>query len=78
MFRRWPRFFAGRRLAFLLSVMQAKKYFESVFQGDNMLKEGDVAPDFTTRDQDGGEVKLSGFKGKKVVLFFYPKDATPG
>lgn len=43
-----------------------------------MLKEGDKAPDFTTRDQDGNAVKLSDFKGKKVVLYFYPKDDTPG
>ena len=43
-----------------------------------MLKEGDKAPDFTTKDQDGNAVKLSDFKGKKVVLYFYPKDDTPG
>jgi len=39
---------------------------------------GDKAPDFTTKDQDGNQVKLSDFKGKKVVLYFYPKDMTPG
>ena len=43
-----------------------------------MLKEGDVAPDFTSKDQDGNPVKLSDYKGKKVVLYFYPKDDTPG
>lgn len=43
-----------------------------------MLKEGDKAPDFTAKNQDGGEVKLSDFKGEKVVLYFYPKDDTPG
>jgi thioredoxin-dependent peroxiredoxin len=42
------------------------------------LKAGDKAPDFTTRDQDGKPVSLSDFKGKKVVLYFYPKDQTPG
>lgn len=42
------------------------------------LKEGDKAPDFAVKDQDGNIVKLSDFKGKKVVLFFYPKDNTPG
>ncbi len=42
------------------------------------LKEGDKAPEFTTADQDGKTVSLSGFKGKKVVLYFYPKDDTPG
>ena len=43
-----------------------------------MLKEGDKAPDFESRNQDGNPVKLSDFKGKRVVLFFYPKDDTPG
>jgi peroxiredoxin Q/BCP len=43
-----------------------------------ILKEGDNAPEFTTVDQDGKTVSLSGFKGKKVVLYFYPKDDTPG
>ncbi|MDH5603028.1 MAG: thioredoxin-dependent thiol peroxidase [Cyclobacteriaceae bacterium] len=42
------------------------------------LKAGDIAPDFTVNDQNGNKVTLSGFKGKKVVLFFYPKDNTPG
>lgn len=40
------------------------------------LKEGDKAPNFTGIDQDGKKVKLSSFKGKKVVLYFYPKDLT--
>lgn len=43
-----------------------------------MLKEGDKAPDFTAKDQSGNTVKLSDYKGKKLVLFFYPKDDTPG
>ena len=43
-----------------------------------ILKAGDIAPDFSVNDQDGNPVKLSGFKGKKVVLYFYPKDNTPG
>jgi peroxiredoxin Q/BCP len=43
-----------------------------------MLKEGDAAPDFQTRDAEGKEVKLSDFRGQKVVLYFYPKDDTPG
>jgi thioredoxin-dependent peroxiredoxin len=43
-----------------------------------MLKEGDKAPDFSSKDQNGNPVKLSDFKGKKVVLYFYPKDDTPG
>ena len=42
------------------------------------LKEGDKAPDFTLRDADGKDVTLSSFQGKRVVLYFYPKDETPG
>jgi peroxiredoxin Q/BCP len=42
------------------------------------LKIGDIAPDFTVNDQHGQPVTLSSFKGKKVVLYFYPKDDTPG
>ena len=43
-----------------------------------MLKEGDKAPDFNSKDQNGNPVKLSDLKGQKVVLYFYPKDDTPG
>lgn len=43
-----------------------------------MLEEGDKAPDFNAKDQDGNEIKLADFQGKKVVLYFYPKDDTPG
>ena len=42
------------------------------------LKEGQKAPEFTAADQDGNTVTLSQFSGKKVVLYFYPKDDTPG
>ncbi len=42
------------------------------------LKEGAKAPAFKATDQDGNTVSLSDFAGKKVVLFFYPKDNTPG
>lgn len=42
------------------------------------LKECDKAPNFTAKDQAGNEVKLTNYKGKKVVLYFYPKDDTPG
>lgn len=43
-----------------------------------MLRVGDRAPEFTARDDSGQEVSLSDFRGKKVVLYFYPKDDTPG
>ena len=42
------------------------------------LKEGDKAPGFTAVDQEGRKVSLSDFAGKSVVLYFYPRDDTPG
>ena len=43
-----------------------------------MLEAGLRAPDFTLTDKDGAPVSLADFRGKKVVLYFYPKDNTPG
>ena len=43
-----------------------------------MLNQGDPAPDFTLQDQNGENVSLSDFRGKRIVLYFYPKDHTPG
>jgi peroxiredoxin Q/BCP len=43
-----------------------------------LIKEGDKAPDFTLQADDGREVSLKDYQGKKVVLYFYPKDDTPG
>ena len=43
-----------------------------------MLETGTKAPEFTLNDKDGNAVSLSDFLGKKVVLYFYPKDNTPG
>jgi peroxiredoxin Q/BCP len=43
-----------------------------------MIKKGDKAPDFETTTQSGEPIKLRDFKGKKVFLFFYPKDNTSG
>ena len=39
---------------------------------------GDKIPELLGIDQDGNEIKLSDYKGKKIVLYFYPKDSTPG
>jgi peroxiredoxin Q/BCP len=44
----------------------------------NTLKAGDKVPEFTATDQDGNTVSLSDFKGKKLVVFFYPRANTPG
>jgi peroxiredoxin Q/BCP len=41
------------------------------------LKEGDKAPNFTANDQNGNPISLADFKGKKVILYFYPQDNTP-
>ena len=47
-------------------------------EGGSMLDPGDKAPDFTGRDHTGKTVKLADYKGKTVVLWFYPKADTPG
>jgi len=43
-----------------------------------LVSEGDQAPDFSLQADDGREVSLTDYRGKKVVLYFYPKDGTPG
>jgi peroxiredoxin Q/BCP len=43
-----------------------------------MLKQGDKAPEFTTKDDRGRAVRLSDFRGRNVLLWFYPKADTPG
>jgi len=43
-----------------------------------LVSEGEEAPNFTLQADDGREVSLSDYRGKKVVLYFYPKDGTPG
>lgn len=43
-----------------------------------MLKPGDAAPDFVLKDGDGRDVRLSSFSGSPIILFFYPRDNTPG
>ena len=53
---------------------------DKIFKNNHVtkLKEGDPAPDFSSKDQNGKTVSLKDFTGKKVVLYFYPKDDTPG
>jgi thioredoxin-dependent peroxiredoxin len=47
-------------------------------RGEPVIKPGDAAPSFTVKDHEGNEVKLEDFRGKRVVLWFYPKADTPG
>ena len=47
-------------------------------KGSKMLKVGDAAPDFSATDQNGRPVQLKDFRGKRVVLWFYPKANTGG
>ncbi|WP_341214519.1 thioredoxin-dependent thiol peroxidase [uncultured Wocania sp.] len=44
----------------------------------NTLKQGDAVPNFTAKDEQGNIISLSDYKGKKLVVFFYPKANTPG
>ncbi len=44
----------------------------------NLIKENDIAPDFTLPDESGNLYSLKHFAGKKIILYFYPKDNTPG
>ena len=43
-----------------------------------MLKVGDLAPDYLGLDENGAEVRVSDYKGRKLIVYFYPKDSTPG
>jgi peroxiredoxin len=52
--------------------------WKQTFGGARMLKPGEPAPDFDVLDHHGNRVKLSDLRGKKVVLWFYPKASTPG
>lgn len=44
----------------------------------NTLKQGDAVPNFTAKDEQGNTINLSDYKGKKLIVFFYPKANTPG
>ena len=60
---------------FILSIIMISC---NLFSDEVYLNEGQLAPDFTLFDQDGTPHTLSLYKGKKVVIYFYPKDDTPG
>lgn len=51
---------------------------QAIHQPPVQLKEGDTAPDFSAATDEGKTVSLKDFRGRKVVLYFYPKDDTPG
>ena len=57
-------------------IIQLKEW--KINHGEHVMNIGEYAPDFTLQDKDGKIVSLSDFKGRKVVLYFYPKDNTPG
>jgi peroxiredoxin Q/BCP len=65
-----------KSLLFTLPIIFSFYFMPSYSQ--STLKRGDKAPDFTANDQDGKKINLSALKGKKVILYFYPKDQTPG
>jgi len=67
-----------KKLIFLLLVGQCAFSLAVFSQGGGGVKNGMIAPDFTGKDQNGDPISLSQYKGKKVVLYFYPKDDTPG
>jgi len=60
--------------------MSIYRFFDIIINmtSNNLLPEGSVAPDFSLFDQDGKSHRLSDYRGKKVILYFYPKDDTPG
>lgn len=62
-----------------MSILGALRFaFKSLMKGPTMLKVGDLAPDFNTTDQNGRPLRLRDFRGRKVVLWFFPKADTPG
>ncbi|MEC9273795.1 MAG: peroxiredoxin [Candidatus Neomarinimicrobiota bacterium] len=66
------------RLISKISILSIIMISCNLFSDEVHLNEGQIAPDFTLFDQDGTPHTLSLYKGKKVVIYFYPKDDTPG
>ena len=69
----------GPRASLEAAVWGMAARLESLTRGEaRMLQPGDKAPDFTVQDHTGKTHKLSDYRGKSVVLWFYPKADTPG
>jgi peroxiredoxin Q/BCP len=67
------------RVVLVLIVLTiAAVFVPRLFSSDAMPSEGSTAPDFTLPSQDGSSVSLKDYRGKWVVLYFYPRDQTPG
>ena len=60
----------------MLPLVHEERYYPA--PGVNVIQEGQKAPDFSLPSSDGGRVSLKDLRGKTVVLYFYPKDDTPG
>ena len=58
--------------------MNVRGLFKLLWRRPTMLKVGDAAPEFTVKDHTGATRSISDYRGKNVVLWFYPKAATPG
>lgn len=67
-----------KKLLFVLLAVQCTFNIAVFSQGGGGVKNGFAAPDFKGKNQNGESISLSQYKGKKVVLYFYPKDDTPG
>ena len=61
-----------------MKILRMLSYLKKFEPSTNMLIEGEKAPQFELKDSTGKTVKLSDYKGKDVVIYFYPKDDTPG
>ncbi|MEY2829786.1 MAG: hypothetical protein RIQ33_1644, partial [Bacteroidota bacterium] len=61
-----------------ISITNKAKWFYLQKKRMTKLKVGKLAPEFLSTDQNGKPIKLSDFRGRKVILYFYPKDNTPG
>ena len=58
--------------------VRAENNFEYIRENESTIREGVFAPDFTFTDCHGNMIKLSDLRGRRVVIYFYPKDFTPG